>query len=140
MLGKAIGIVSNVFANKKDKGGEPYILHCLRVMNSVRHLGHDVMCAAVLHDLVEDTLWDNQMLINFGFSNDIVTWVDLLTHKRTDSYDDYIKKLSFSRVATKIKMADLRDNSDITRLKGLTKKDHERIEKYFKAYEYLKKT
>lgn len=51
MLGKAISIAAKAFENKTDKGGKPYILHCIHVMNGVRHLGQDAMVAAVLHDL-----------------------------------------------------------------------------------------
>lgn len=54
MLGKAIAITAQAFKDKKDKGGHPYIMHCLRVMYAVAHLGEEVMQAAVMHDLVED--------------------------------------------------------------------------------------
>lgn len=54
-LSKAIAITSAAFVGKNDKGGQPYILHCLYVMDKVKHLGNEVMCAAVMHDLIEDT-------------------------------------------------------------------------------------
>lgn len=137
MLGLAIAITAEAFKEKKDKGGNPYILHCLRVMDGVWHLGHDAMCAAVMHDLVEDADYTNRDLLELGFSDEIVMWVDLLTHNPDREYMSYINRLSFDKVAKEIKKADLRDNSDITRLKGLRKKDFDRLEKYSRAYVYL---
>lgn len=139
MLDKAISITAQAFEGKFDKGGNPYILHCLTVMNAIKHLGEEAMCAAVMHDLVEDTDYTPKKLIELGFSNEVVTWVDILTHKQTDTYDIYIKSISLSKIATAIKLADLRHNSDILRMKGLRKKDFDRIEKYHRSFMYLSK-
>lgn len=144
-LALAISITAQAFEKKTDRAGKPYIMHCVRVMNTVKYLGEDAMCAAMMHDLVEDTNEKSKInykllnLINLGFSNDVVTWVDLLTHRDSVDYEHYIKRLSFSKTATKIKLADIKDNSDITRLKGLTKKDFERMEKYHRSFIYLSK-
>jgi (p)ppGpp synthase/HD superfamily hydrolase len=62
MLARAIEIASKEFVNVTDKSGRPYILHCLWVMNKVRHLGDTYMIVAVLHDLIEDTHWTLEML------------------------------------------------------------------------------
>jgi len=62
-LGKAIAIAATAFEGAIDKGGNPYILHCLWVMNAVRHLGEDYMIVAVLHDLLEDTDWTAERLV-----------------------------------------------------------------------------
>ena len=67
MLDKAISITAQAFEGKFDKGGNPNILHCLQVMNAVRELGEEAMCAAVMHDLVEDTDYTPHMLIELGF-------------------------------------------------------------------------
>ena len=140
-LGIAIAIASHAFRKKVDKGGQPYILHCLRVMNAVRTESVHVQCAAVLHDLLEDCpeTWDILRLARNGFSEDTIRMVDLLTHRDDEPYEKYIKRIASNLGATAIKKADLRDNSDITRLKGLTKKDLDRIEKYHRAYTYLSK-
>lgn len=142
-LGLAISIAAKAFQNKTDKSGKPYILHCLRVMNKVNQKDEEVMTAAVLHDVVEDT--DEKSEINYtfallselGFSERVIRILHLLTHSPQTPYDDYIKAISVDKDATEIKLADLEDNSDITRLKGLRKKDIERIEKYHRAYIYL---
>jgi len=137
LLSKLIAIASANFVGKLDKGGKPYILHCLRVMDSVKHLGPEVMQIAVAHDLVEDTDVSLSFLKEQGFSDRVVEGIRDLTHDQSVSYDNYIKRLSYNRDAKEVKKADLKDNSDITRLKGLRKKDFERLEKYNRAYQYL---
>lgn len=120
-----------------DKGGTPYILHCIHVMGQV---GPDpeLMAAAVLHDIIEDVSeYDGDRLCAHGMSERIVRIDELMTHNAGESYDDYIKRISTCKDATKIKLADLAHNSDITRMKGLRKKDFDRLEKYHRAYMYL---
>jgi (p)ppGpp synthase/HD superfamily hydrolase len=136
-LGLAISIAAQAFEGKTDKGGNPYILHCLWVMNKVRHLGEEAMITAVLHDLIEDTDWTFAKLTALGFSDKVIGDLHLLTHQKETDYMEYIKAISVSPIATEIKKADLEHNSNITRLKGLRKKDHDRIEKYSIAYVYL---
>lgn len=137
MLGRAIAIASHAFRENKDKSGKPYILHCLWVMDRVRHLGEDYMIAAVLHDLVEDTHWTFEMLGDEGFSNEVLQALMFLTHDKKEPYDKYIERLAHNEIARQVKLRDLEHNSKITRLKGLSKKDFDRIEKYHKAYTYL---
>jgi len=141
-LALAISITAKAFENKLDKGGQPYILHCLRVMNAVDD-DEDTKCGAVMHDLVEDTdekseiNYTFELLTKLGFSDKTIGIMHLVTHQKSTDYMEYIKAIAVSDEATKIKLADLRDNSDITRLKGLGKKDLDRMEKYHRAYIYL---
>jgi (p)ppGpp synthase/HD superfamily hydrolase len=137
MLDKAISITAQAFEGKFDKGGEPYIIHCLMVMNQMPSNDPDLRCIAVMHDLIEDTEWEIQELAELGFSTRVTTALTLLTHDHKISYDDYIKTISLSRDATLVKLADLRHNSDIHRMKGLRKKDFERLEKYHRSFAYL---
>lgn len=139
MLGKAIALASKAFENKTDKGGQPYILHCLRVMNNLHTDDEELKIIAVLHDVPEDTKIGIVELQDLGFSIRVIKALDLLTHDPNTPYDDYIKAISFNDDATKVKLADLKDNSDITRLKGLSKKDFDRMEKYHRSYIYLSK-
>ena len=135
-LALAISITAKAFENVLDKGGQPYVLHCLRVMNNVQ--GDEcVKCASVMHDLIEDTDWTFQELTALGFSDKTIGLLHLLTHQKETSYEDYIKAISVSKEATEIKLRDLEDNCNITRIKGLRKKDFDRIEKYHRAYIYL---
>lgn len=136
-LATAIAIAANGFKDKTDKSGEPYILHCIRVMNNLHTKDHELQSIAILHDCVEDGVCSVKDLVKYKFSQRVIYGVMLLTHEKSDSYDAYIKKIATNEDATKVKLADLKDNSDITRLKGLTKKDFDRMEKYHKAYTYL---
>lgn len=138
-LGLAIAITAEAFKNRVDKGGQPYILHCLHVMYKTEG-SEDVKCAAVMHDLIEDCEkdgWTFEKLASLGFSAKTMGLLHLLTHRKETDYMEYIKAISVEPDAVKIKKADLDHNSRITRLKGLRKKDHDRMEKYHRAYVYL---
>jgi len=137
LLALAIAIAANGFSKRLDKHGKPYILHCIRVMNSVDTVEEKIL--AVLHDCPEDGVISIDELRNLGFPEDILDDLKLLTHdKEKDDYlNVYIKKIATSQRATNVKRADLKDNSDIERSKGLSKVDLDRIEKYFRAYVYL---
>lgn len=137
MLSRAIEIAAIAHSNQLDKGGKPYILHPLWVMDRVRHLGETAMIIAILHDVVEDTEWTMEALIKEGFNQDVIFALQLLTHDKEQSYEDYIKAISLDSLAKAVKIRDLEHNTKITRLKGLRKKDFDRLEKYHKAYTYL---
>lgn len=139
-LGNAIALAAKGFEFKFDKAGKPYILHCLRVMNNLHTDDDELNIIAVLHDCIEDNICTLSELISAGYSQRICMALLILTHDPADSYEDYIKKVATNPDTIKVKKADLKDNSDITRLKGLTKKDFDRMEKYHKAYVYLSKT
>lgn len=137
-LSKAIALASKVFDGVVDKGGEPYILHCLTVMNDVNSDDSELKQIAVLHDVVEDTGITFEDLRVDGYSDRVLAALKLLTHKRYDPYDEYIEKLSHNKDAIAVKMADLRHNSNIHRMKGLTDKDFKRLVKYHRSYAFLK--
>lgn len=142
MLGLAIAIAADAFKHKKDKQGKPYILHCLTVMNGVED-EHDKICA-VLHDYPED-IFDNpdvafKLLRGYGFDEDDIRVLDLLTHRKGDDYlTVYIKKIATCPRATRIKLKDLEHNSNISRLKDFSKKSFDNLEKYHIAFQYLSK-
>jgi len=140
MLTKAIKIAATAFENDYDKGGVPYIMHLLYVMHKVKHLGEVAMICAVLHDLPEDKSkkgYTIQYLREQGFSEEVLYILQLLTHDPQVPYMDYIKLLASDPIAKAIKKADLEHNSKVSRLKGLRKKDFDRLEKYCIAYQYL---
>jgi (p)ppGpp synthase/HD superfamily hydrolase len=137
MLGKAIAIASKAFEDKVDNGGQPYILHCLKVWEGVKHLDIHIQCAAILHDIVEDTDITLGDLLEEGFSMRTLKFVEYLTRDPDITYQDYIKDIANSKGAIQIKLSDLRHNSDITRLKGLSQKDFDRTKKYHRSYIYL---
>lgn len=143
-LAKAIAITSKAFEEVTDKSGKPYILHCLWVMDRVRHLGNDYMMAAVMHDLIEDTderseiNWTLDLLEDEGFPYEVVKALLYLTHDFDVDYMEYIHTLAENDIARAVKLRDLEHNSKITRLKGIRDKDVLRIKKYNTAYLYLK--
>ena len=134
-LDRAIELAKQHHEGQTDKAGKPYIEHPLRVMNQVE--SEEEKIVAVLHDIVEDTDISLDDLRSEGFSEEVVSAVECLTKQDGENYDSYIERISFNPLAVKIKLADLEDNSDLTRLPEVTDKDLERIEKYDKAFEKL---
>lgn len=141
MLAKAISITSVAFEDKLDKGGVPYIMHCLHVMNIIGKKSdkdQELMCIAVMHDLVEDTEWTIADLTSAGFSSRVCAGVSDMTHDPYETYEEYIKVISLNPDARKVKLVDLKHNSDIHRMKSLDKKHFKRLEKYHRAYAFLR--
>lgn len=137
-LHKAVKIAGEAFKDKTDKAGQPYIIHCLTVMEGVKQHGKKVMTAAVLHDLLEDCgEWTAERLLDEGFSKKTVELVKTLTRSGGISYQDYIEKIALEPETIAVKCSDLRHNMDLTRLPSITEKDIDRIKKYHKAYQYL---
>lgn len=138
-LGTAIAIAAQVHSDQLDKGGNAYILHPIRLMMRLRTDDEELMQIAILHDVVEDSEdWSLSELLTRGFSSRVVAALALLTHDKADSYQEYIKKIGTNADATRVKLEDLKDNSDLSRLKGVTQKDFDRVIKYQKSYTYLK--
>lgn len=139
-LAAAIQLASTFHEGQYDKAGQPYILHVLWVMHKIRHLGHKFMIAAVLHDIVEDTEITTDMLLKMNYNTEVVHAIKLLTKDEdapTD-YQEYIERIAENNIAREVKLRDLEHNSKITRLKGIRPADIKRMEKYHRAYLYLK--
>ena len=134
-LDRAIELAKQHHEGQTDKAGKPYINHPLRVMNQVE--SEEEKIVAVLHDIVEDTDISLDDLRSEGFSEEVVSAVECLTKQDGENYDSYIERISFNKLAVKIKLADLEDNRDLTRLPEVTDKDLERLEEYGKALEKL---
>jgi (p)ppGpp synthase/HD superfamily hydrolase len=133
MLGLAIEIAVEAHKGQEDKGGLPYILHPLHLMNQLM-FDIELAIIAVLHDVVEDSEWTIEGLEGEGFSERVVSALVLLTHNPDDSYDEYIEKISTNLDAVLVKRKDLEHNTDVTRLKGLRPKDLKRMAKYHRAF------
>ena len=139
-LAKAIAIASASHITQFDRGGQPYILHPLRVMFRLRTDDHELMAIAVLHDVVEDDVDITiESLKAEGFSHRVTDALLSLTHLSEESYFDYIEAMANNKDALLVKKEDLDDNSRITRLNGVQQKDLDRIEKYHNAYLMVKK-
>ncbi len=135
MLDKALRLAAVAHEGQKDKGGEPYISHPMRVANKCSNTDEKVV--AYLHDVIEDTNVTANELLSQGFPENIVEAVLSVTRKKEESYEDFIKRCGANKIGRQVKIHDLEDNMDTTRLKSLSQKDIERIEKYKKAYDYL---
>jgi len=134
LLSKAIHLATNAHHGQFDKGGNPYILHVFTVMNLLENPDEELQCIALLHDVIEDTRTTFAELREAGFSERIITAVNLMTKHRGQSYEEY-KAGVFSNVdAMRVKKADLTHNSDIRRLKGISEKDIERMAKYHRFF------
>ena len=138
-LEKAIRLSVKSHTGQYDRGGKPYILHPLHLMNQ---LMFDVELAtiAVLHDSIEDSSLTIGDLVDAGFSARVIEAVGLLTHIEGEDYmDGYISDICTNYDAIRVKRKDLEHNSDITRLKGIKDKDIVRMKKYHEAFIMLGK-
>ena len=134
MLAKMLVIVTNAHAGQFDKGGSPYILHPLKVMHYLKSDDEELMCIALGHDVIEDTSVTYKDLREAGISERVIAGIRCLTKQPGQTYDEYKECVFSNEDAMRVKMADLRHNSDIRRLKGVTDKDVARIAKYMKFY------
>lgn len=134
-LERAIEIAARAHAGQVDKAGAPYILHPLRLMLSVT--GNDERMAAVMHDVIEDTPLTADDLRREGFSEVVVDAVLALTKQKGETRMDAARRLAPNPVARAVKLADLRDNMDLSRLKHPTEKDHARVREYEQVRAYL---
>jgi len=131
LLSKAIILATKTHDDQLDKAGKSYILHPLRVMMKVDSI--DMKIVAVLHDVLEDTELTKEDLLREGFSQEIVETIECLTRKENESYMDFIKRCKINYMAKIVKLADLEDNSDLSRIENPTEKDYDRLKKYKKA-------
>jgi len=134
MLNKAIEMAAKAHSGQVDKGGNPYILHPLRVMlNFCENENEATKICAILHDVVEDTDITFDDLRAEGFSEEVIAALDCLTKRNDENYDNFISRVLTNEIACKVKKGDLADNMDLTRISNPTAKDKERIKKYREA-------
>lgn len=136
-LGEMIVLAANKHAGQTDKGGNPYILHTLAVMYLVESSDLEVKMMCVGHDLIEDTDTSYKELRDAGFSERVISGIACMTKVPGETYEEYKNKVKSNRDSILVKMADLKHNSDITRLKGLRQKDFDRMAKYMAFYAEL---
>ena len=135
-LQKALEIAITAHQNQTDKSGAPYILNVIRVMNSGKTEVEKI--CGVLHDIVEDTPWTFEMLQQEGFSEEIINVLKCVTKESDqEDYDHFIDRILTNKTAIAVKLNDLRDNMDITRLPQITEQDRKRLNKYLRAYRRL---
>ncbi|HDR2377123.1 TPA: hypothetical protein QCH88_004370 [Enterobacter asburiae] len=133
-LALAIKIAAEGHLNQRDKGGNPYILHPLKVMHYLKTDDFQLMAIGVLHDVLEDTDITASDLVIMGFSTRVVDGTVDLTKVSGQTEEEYVNGIVKNYDAILVKLADLRHNSDVRRLKGLTDKDLLRVRKYHNLY------
>lgn len=133
MLGTMLVLAANKHEGQFDKSGKPYILHPLAVMQMVDPADEELQCIALGHDLVEDTktTWEE---LSELFTPRVVDGIRCLTKMPGETFEEYKARVKSNGDAIQVKIADLRHNSDITRLKGISEKDMDRMAKYHKMY------
>ena len=141
-LERAIAIAAEAHAGQTDKAGASYILHPLRVMLSLTNVDDQIV--GVLHDVVEDCEhrgWTLERLESEGFSKNIIKAVDSVTKREDEKseaqYPVFIERASKNPIGRRVKLADLADNCDLSRISSATAKDHERLKKYRDAIVYI---
>ena len=131
----ALEIAAAAHAGQTDKAGQPYILHPLRVMFSVKNA--DERIAAILHDTVEDTHVTFDDLVSAGFSASVITAVRALTKTDGESRIDAALRAVEDPIARQVKLADVADNMDLSRIPRPTEKDYARLKEYEQVREIL---
>ena len=135
-MAKAVEIALEAHKGATDKAGMPYARHVMRVMQVGRT--HDEKIVGVLHDLVEDTDWTFDKLLEEGFPTHIVDALRCVTKISDDEpYEQFIERVKTNPLAVAVKINDLTDNMDIRRLVTITEADVQRLRKYLKAYQEL---
>lgn len=134
MLGRMLVLVTNAHAGQYDKGGQPYILHPLKVMHYLKSNDEELQCIALGHDVIEDTDVTYHDLRQAGISERIIKGISALTKLPGETLDEYKMRVFANRDAMMVKQADLRHNTDVRRLKGITEKDIARMARYHQFY------
>jgi len=130
-LERAIAIAATAHAGQVDKGGAPYILHPLKVMLRMSMLEERIV--AVLHDVVEDCGVSLDDLRKEGFSEEVLTAIESVTKVPGESYEDFVDRAAQNPIGRVVKLADLEENSDLSRIASPSWEDLERVEKYRRA-------
>ena len=132
---KALKLCFEAHKDQVDKSGLPYVHHPFDLAEQMET--EDTVIVALLHDVVEDTEYTLDDIRAMGFPERIVEALSYMTHDDAVPYLDYVAKIKENPIATAVKLADLKHNSDISRLDVVDEKALERVEKYRKAMAIL---
>lgn len=133
---KALKLCFEAHKEQTDKSGMPYVFHPFHLAEQMTDEATTVV--ALLHDVVEDTDITFEDLKEQGFSDEIINALKLLTHDKNTPYMEYVGDIKKNKIATAVKLADLKHNSDLSRLDIIDEKALKRKEKYEKAIKFLK--
>ena len=134
---KALRISFEAHKNQTDKSGMPYVYHPFHLAEQMKD--EYSTCVALLHDVVEDSGFTWNDLVEAGFPDEVTEAIGFLTHDKSVPYMDYVAAIKNNPIAREVKIADLRHNSDLSRLDTIDDKALERVEKYKKAIRLLER-
>jgi (p)ppGpp synthase/HD superfamily hydrolase len=132
---QAIKLCFEAHKDQLDKSGLPYVFHPFHLAEQMTE--ENTVVAALLHDVVEDTPYTFDDLLAMGFGEEVVAALRLLTHDDAVPYMDYVANIKANPIARAVKLADLRHNSDLSRLDAVDEKALRRCEKYAEAIRLL---
>ena len=132
---KALEIAFDAHKNQVDKAGLPYIYHPFYLATQMET--EDSIIVALLHDVVEDSHYTFEEIESYGFSPSIISALRLLTHEDSEDYIAYIHRVKANELARIVKLADLKHNSDESRLSHIDDKVRERLNRYAKSIKIL---
>ena len=135
LTNKALVLCFAAHKDQTDKSGIPYVFHPFHLAEQMDSELTTVV--ALLHDVVEDSEYTLADLTDMGFPAEVTDAVALMTHAEGDPYLDYVSKIKENPIARKVKLADLRHNSDLSRLDRVDATALARVEKYAAAIRLL---
>ena len=135
MVDLALSIARKAHEGQLDKAGVDYIEHPIYVASQVDT--EEEKAVALLHDVIEDSPVSAEELLQAGLPETVVTAVQILTKKKEQDYQTYLETVKKNPLVRVVKLADLKHNSDLSRLSSITEKDKERLKKYKKAIDFL---
>ena len=135
MTKKALKLCFAAHKDQTDKSGMPYVFHPFHLAEQMPD--EDTTIVALLHDVIEDTPYTLDDLRAMGFNEQVLDALALMTHDKRIPYMDYVAKIKGNKIARTVKLADLKHNSDLSRLNNVDEKAMKRIEKYRQAIALL---
>lgn len=136
-LERAVAIAAKAHTGQVDKAGAPYLLHPLRLMLQMEEPEERIV--AVLHDVVEDSDWSLARLVEEGFPRVVIEAIDSVTRRPGEDYEAFILRTSRNSIGCRVKLADLRDNCNLSRIGNPSENDFRRIDRYQWAIGFLEK-
>ena len=128
----ALGFCFEAHKEQRDKSGRPYVFHLFHLAEQMKD--ENTTIVALLHDVIEDTDYTIDDLKKMKFDDDVISAISLMTHDPDVLYMVYVEAIKSNPIAKAVKLADLRHNSDMTRLDAVTIKDQKRADKADKYY------
>lgn len=135
MTKKAMKLCFAAHKEQVDKSGLPYVFHPFHLAEQMEE--EDTTIVALLHDVVEDTQVTFADLEEMGFSREVIEAIRLMTHPEGVPYMEYVARIKDNPIARRVKLADLKHNSDLSRLDRVDEKALARVEKYRAAMALL---